>query len=90
MQELSALNARALHVFNVGEENWRDCRQRSRWSFLVCNEVENFGLQMTPEGDVFGIRGSSGMALGGGDLNVDLDTIWSDSGTCGCYWEDPM
>ena len=57
---------------------------------LVCDEVENLRLQMTPESDVFRTRGSFRMALGGGDSKVDLVMTWSDSGSCGCYPEDPM
>jgi len=57
---------------------------------LVCDEVENLGLQMTPESDVFRTRGSFSMALGGGDSKVDLVMTWSDSKSCGCYPEDPM
>jgi len=39
---------------------------------LVCDEVENLRLQMTPESDVFRTRGSFRMALGDGDSKVDL------------------
>ena len=49
--------------------------------------VENLGLQVALEGDVFGTGCSSGMALGGEacqegnvlGIMVDLGAVWSDS-----------
>ena len=32
----------------------------------------------------------SRVALGGGALEVDLHSVWSDSENCGCSQEDPM
>ena len=54
------LECRGVAVFNVGEGNWYDCRRRSQWSFLVCDEVGNLELQMTLKGDVFEKEGASG------------------------------
>jgi len=36
------------------------------WELLVCSEVENLGLQMTPESDAFGTGGSFGRAKSDG------------------------
>jgi len=72
MQKLSAWAPSSTWERETGVIADRDLGGRY-WKLLACDEVRNLILQKTLKGDVFGTGVIFRMALGDGDLKVDLD-----------------